>query len=484
MDIAHSRGQVAVYLMLSLLAVFLLALLAVDVFLSVRTKNSLQNGGDAAALAAAHRQGELINEIGRLNLEHIKAALLCQTNRCIAIGLEQRRLALLEPVYAQRFASDAAERNGIGVNDTFSEILRMHAHEIRTVYAVGGGGDGDPLQESYPGAWDEYANAVDAVASDGLAAGIDNIEYYFAYGSHLLLNPAFYNAIAGHDWCWFWFNDRNALDNYKSYHDWAPLSPIMGSSTDNSEIFSLHLSASTNALTAYFPFEEIIRIANKYGGMRLKIEDFADEEGNVNTGLLSESGYTWFFFDTRRWRTWFNGRRLADADAYDGEIYDFPIVGEIKSEYNVRGCAAVCRTYDDSYSFTADARKSISWSAAAKPFGTLDESNGAPSPVTALSAFVVPCMSDTRLVGVDSVAGANTNTADIDWMRHIRIHLPDYIQNGPKNNGGCWYCAQLKKWEAPSFHFTGATWLKYHSGECVRPVSGGVSGSGGTRRGH
>ena len=472
------------YLMMSLVAVFLLALLAVDVFVSVRGKNDVQNGGDAAALAAAHRQGELINEIGRLNLEHVKAALLCQTNRCVAIGLMQRRLALIEPVYALRNASQAAEKNGIAQNECFSRILKNHADEVRSLYANGGGGAGDPLQESYPGAWDEYANAVDAVASEGLSAGVDNIYYYYAYGNHLLLNPDFYNAIAGQDWCWFWFNDKSALDDYRSYNDWAPLTPLPGASTENSEIFSLHLAANTNALTYHLPPEEIFRIANKYGGMNLKIEDFTKDDGTIECGLLDDPGYTWFFFDNRHWGTWFDGKRLADAD--EDDAYEFPILGTIKDEYNVRGCAAVCRANGDSYSFTTDTRSELSWAGAAKPFGTLDEGGGS-APVTALNRFVVPCMSDVRLVSVDSVDGGSSKTADPEWIRHIRIHLPDYMNNGPKGNDGCWYCAQLKKWEKPSFHHTGTYWLKFHSGECVRSCDCNCLNcgpGGGIRHGH
>ncbi|MBR1920760.1 MAG: pilus assembly protein TadE, partial [Kiritimatiellae bacterium] len=68
------RGQVAVYLLLVLLGLFLVAMLNVDVFGVVRGKNRVQNAGDAATLAAARRQGRLLNEIGALNVEHILAA--------------------------------------------------------------------------------------------------------------------------------------------------------------------------------------------------------------------------------------------------------------------------------------------------------------------------------------------------------------------------------------------------------------------------
>ena len=47
------RGQVALYLLMVLVGIFLIALLNVDAFDFVRGKNRAQNAGDAAALAAA-----------------------------------------------------------------------------------------------------------------------------------------------------------------------------------------------------------------------------------------------------------------------------------------------------------------------------------------------------------------------------------------------------------------------------------------------
>jgi Flp pilus assembly protein TadG len=58
------RGQVAIYLLLVLVALFLLALLNVDVFDVVRGKNRVQNGGDAAALAAAQFQRHKVGAVG------------------------------------------------------------------------------------------------------------------------------------------------------------------------------------------------------------------------------------------------------------------------------------------------------------------------------------------------------------------------------------------------------------------------------------
>ena len=61
-----SKGQAALYLVMVLVGIMILVLANVGAFLAVRAKNHAMNAGDAAALAAARRQAELLNEIGRL----------------------------------------------------------------------------------------------------------------------------------------------------------------------------------------------------------------------------------------------------------------------------------------------------------------------------------------------------------------------------------------------------------------------------------
>ena len=466
------NGQVAIYLLLVIVAVLMLALLNVDVFLAVRAKNNVENGGDAAAIAASRAQGDLINEIGRLNIEHMQAAGRGDWKACIRIEAEQRRLALTGPVYALRNASDAAKKNNLEERDDFAEILKRHVSDIRLKYA-GGDGEHDPYPESYPGAWTEYASAINTICEEGLAAGPDNVEFYDADGKHLLYNRNFYNAIAGEDWCWFLFHCEGALNNYVSFTDWGPLPGAKDVvSTENSEIFSLHLKAKRGALADIFTDEELVELAKRFA-----VE--IDPEAIAVTNLFTDPEQTWFFFDESAWGRWFDGRRLLDDE--DGN--DFPLVGEVKEEYNVRGCAAICRTVKSAENFTAGSRHDISWCAAAKPFGTVKDAKGREDVVTTLKYFVTPCMTDTRLVPVDAVGGENLATADYSWITHIREHLPGYVFTGPRTNGGCWYCMQLITWEQQSFHTRGMTWLKYHSGECVRPV-GGTRMSGGSSHGH
>lgn len=467
-------GQIILLLVFVLAVLASLVLLNVDIFTSVREKTHIQHGGDAAAIAAANRQGQILNEIGRLNIAHLIAAARDETNECRRIVMEQRRMALLEPVEALRYASRAAKKNGMAVRGEFAEILRRHVNDIRTVYATGGDGPGAPYPEPYPGAWVEYAAAISRVISEGLAAGPDNLEFYDSLSGHLLLNRQFYYAISGKDWCWFFFNNKNILDDYGKYTDWAPLPVERENPLDNSEVFSLHVVSRKIALGSVFTKEEMLELVKRYSDETLTEDDIAKSR------LLADQEEPWFFFDRGAWRRWFNGLSLAD-DEYG---YEFPVVGGIKDEYNVRGCAAVCRCVGENRTVAVESSSQFHWSAAAKPFGSVVDFEGRAADVTAFSAFVVPAFTDTRLVALDAVGGENLATADFGWVAHIRDHLPGYMEKGPRFGSSCFYCDQLVTWERASFRREGVIWLKFNSHTCRRPTGGGPSGRGGTSHGH
>lgn len=465
------KGQIAIFLVLVLVVVILLTLLNVDTFMSVRAKNRVQNAGDAAALAAARKQGSLVNQIGRLNIDHLVAAAKSQTNECRAIVLEQRRLALLGPVDALRLANRAAKKNGMAVREEFAKILHDHVKDIRTVYS-GGGGRGDPYPEPFPGAWVEYASRIESVIGEGLATGPDNVEFYDGAGGHLLLNRQFYYAISGRDWCWFFFHCYHVLDSYNDFHDWEPLPDRRQNPMDNSEIFSLHVTARPFAFTQLFTKEEIRTLLDRYA------DDAVTDAELESSDLLSDPEEPWFMFDQGTWRRWFNGLALVD----DEDGYEFPIAGEIKPEYNVRGCAAICRCQKEVDAVAVDSVADFTWSAAAKPFGILASLEGEEGPVTNLRNFVVPCLTEVRLVPLDAVGGEDLATADYGWVTHVRQHLPQYLERGPRANG-CFYCLQLEMWEKNIFRREGVRWLKYNSQTCRRP-GGGPGGHGGTSHGH
>ena len=463
------RGQVALYLVMTIVILAILALMNVDTFLAVRGKNHAQNAGDAAALAAAKEQGRLLNEIGELNLKHIAAAAKNERDECTAIVMEQRRKALLGPIEGLKAANDAALENGMDVNEDFARLLKEHVDTIRTVYQGGTNAEGEPYPEPWEGAWGEYAAELEAAIAGGLAVGPDNCEYFDAQGGHLLLNRNFYYAISGRNWCWFHFNAEGVLNSYSSFHDWGALPRANENSYDNCEVFSLHVKAWKGALTDIFSLKEIAAIAEEYGDEPVALEDLQ------RSSVITNRNETWFFYEMSAWGKWFDGLRLM------GDDYEFPLVGEVKPEYNVRGCAAICRCVNVINSVAEGDETDYNWTAAAKPFGTIETDEGL-STVTALSSFIVPCFKAMRLVAIDTVGGRNLATADAEWVDHVRKHLPEYLVNGP-HVAACFYCQQLLRWENAGFRRSGITWIRFNSKTCVRGTSGGGS-HGGTSHGH
>ena len=477
------RGQVAILLAFALAALTLLVLMNVDTFLAMRTRGRLQNAGDAAALAAARKQGELLNEIGTLNLEHVLAAARDDTNECRRIVAKQRRLALCGPLDAVPAASDAAARNGAAresdANHPFSQILREHARTVRTVYTGDGGGGYDPFPEPYPGAWMEYAAALERVATGDLAAGPESIFFHYWNGGHTLLDPDFYRAIAAKNWCWFLLECKagNLLETYDSWHDWAPLPDRALVELDrfqNSEVFSLGVAGMRTPLLPLFTPEQLADLLKTHLGKSVS------EDSIAKSSLLKDPGETWFFLSRHLWHTWFDGSRLVGDDSG----YSFPLAGDVKPEYNVLGASAGCFCAKELETVLSSGRAKFSWSAAAKPFGSLRTEEGETAPATAFKRFALPCFTDVRLVPCDTVARNSLSTADPSWVRHVREHLPLYMEKGPFPAPGCWYCIQLTTWESEPFRRTGRNWLKFHPGECHRVTGPGGGGAGGVSRGH
>ncbi|MBR7180057.1 MAG: hypothetical protein IKD42_00350 [Kiritimatiellae bacterium] len=473
---AGRKGQIALYAVLVMLAVVALALMNADLFLFVRNKNRLQNAGDAAALAAAKVQLECLERIGELNIRHMEALVRGDRAECDRIVMEQRRTALLGPVRGLRAASDAAEKNGAARRDEYLALFNDHIDRVLSIYA-GGDLSGDPYPEPYEGAWKEYAEAISAAIEGGLAAAPDNVEMYGAGKGHMLLDKRFYFAVSGREWCWFHFNAMDLLESYSSFEDWAPLPSREEKRCDNSEIFSLHLKPVETSLGSVLSKSEIREIIRKF----FKIEISADEESDA-VALLLSSRETWFFFDMSGWGTWFNGDVLAGEEE-SGTL--FPLVGEIKEEYNVKGAAAVmrCDSSPESVLFPREEKRST-WCAAAKPFGRLDMPGGLSGRVTACSALVLPSFDAVRLVPVDAVDGSRLCTADIVWVEHVRRHLDEYLLSGPKPGTGCMYCEQLFTWENEAFRKSGIEWLRFNSGSCRRPLPGGGGSGGGASHGH
>ena len=458
------RGQVALYLVMTLVAITFLVLLNVGAYLGVSAKNRAMNAGDAAAIAVAKYQGELLNRIGALNIEHLKAAIENDEVRCAEIFREQMRICFLEPIEGIRIGNEAARVNGAKSNNEMLELLEQHVIDIRTVYAA----NPESYPEAWEGAWEEYAQRLEIAIGGGIIAGPDNIDFVDAASGHYLINALFYHAVAGRNWCWFHFNASGLLDSYTSFRAWAPLpsasDKIRRRRCVNSEIYSLNLDAKTGSARELLGDELVMKLT---GASLSELQ---------NSYMITNKTESWYFYDTSRWREW---EEIDPAGRWN-----FPVVGKVKDEYNVRGCAAVCRVvYKAANLLDEGGAYSAEWAAAAKPFGSVEGPDGALAPVTAYNRFVTGAFTDVRLVPLDTVGGRDLSTSDHGWMTHLREHLPLYLNSGPAGLPGCYYCDQLKAWERESLRAEARRWLKYNSGSCVRSTGGG-SYIGGTPHGH
>ncbi len=462
---AARRGQVAVYLALVLVAVTFLVMMNVGAFLGVSARNTTMNAGDAAALAVARHQGELLNRIGAWNVEHLRAALAGDAESCAEIAALQLRCSFLDPLDGILIGNEAAKRNDCDKNERMQDLLKRHVTDVRLFYAA----NPDVYPEPWEGAWEEYAQRLELAVGGGVWAGPDNIDFRNAAKGHFLLDKDFYSAIAGRNWCWFHFNAKSLLEAYSSFRDWAPL-PAADDETRrrkscNSEIYSLGLVRRTGSAVDLIGKDAIMRLTG------------ATAEEVEKAPLLRDELQAWFFYDTvEPWRRWWE----LDVDG----AWAFPAMGRVKPEYDVRGCAAVCRVTRRFANVVSDENeREAVWAAGAKPFGTVPGEDDEAEVATATRGLVVGGFAEVRLVPLDAVGGRDLSTADPDWMLHVHDHLGVYLDRGPGHFPSCWYCRQLVDWESTNLRSTGSRWLKYNSSTCIRPTEGG-GGRGGSAHGH
>lgn len=450
-----------------LLVVFMVVLVFVglwnfDLHKIVRVKHIARNGGDAAALAAARWEALTLNLIGDLNI--MQAAALTDA---LALGASnspaaaacadlQARLCFVGPLIGLAASQQAAKNNGIFANAGFTRLLADHAEEVRSQYEIR---YPDHPYENGPGeptCWTDYADMLDILAGEGIAAQPDSFRLYtdFASRNHYLLNPNFYEAVATKGWCWFFFNAMPLLEQYRSYRDWPPLPIIVEPQPINSEFFSLYLRRLTRLDS--LPFASF-----------QKLEELADEA--INPGILSLTG-DWFCYREGDWSLWTD--RIPAG---------FPFHQPVKASCDYAGADAAVLIETDMQRLTPGAPPdTITWSAAAKPLGSFD---GAVPPTR--YGLVLPAFHDIRLIPVDTSSAPSGGSAP-GWGLHIYTHLGPYLLGGINALApGCFYCDQLRAWEVDSFRQEGRDWLEKYSHLCQLPPAGPGGGpGGGTRRGH
>ena len=469
---ASRSGQAVVFLLLAFTALVFVLLFNVDLHRIIQRKDQTQNAGDAAALAAARWQGSTLNLVGELNLLHA-LALAAQTPEAVdAITNMQARLCFTGPMTALFAAQIAAKNNHIYSDPDMTALLTEHAATIRSQYAARFNGE-MYFPEPWPGAWAEYADMVELIASDGIAAGPDNTQFYLDPSSgHPLLDKAFYDAVDSRNWCWFYLHVRGLLESYGSYHDWPPLPDPDVNDYADSEIFGLGLrpyTSTLNDLSSAAKLEALIQDAGL---------------GPISAAALTASNamdtvQTWYVFNRKDWTAW-------DRIKPGGEN-DFPITGPVRAEYDYAGADAVVRVYASVERMTpgidgGNRSDKVVWTAAAKPFGYLDTDTDKKRPDSA-SDLVLPAFRDVRLIPIDAASGSENSTSDIEWVRHIKSHLKTYLDIGPQASG-CRYCNALAAWEVPAFRQEGIDWLELYCDNCKVPSGGGGHRGGGSRRGH
>ncbi len=473
---ARKSGQIVLVLALILLGLLLLALVGVDVFLSSHRKNRLQNAGDAAALAAARWQGITLNALGALNLAKIDA--LCKvgdpsmnpaawdaaTNVCERLTALQERLAFAGPLMGLYAAQRAALKNGLDEPDADMAALVAEAAD-RAAMLEG--------TELWPEKAADYADMLHGVMRDGIFAGADNAQYYnFAIqANHPLYSKAFYEAVAGEDWCWFYL--RDGMSGFLSdFSGWDEIPFAGAESPQNPEFFGTGVHAVRGALA------DLSRDWSE-PQTRAAVLELAGRNGcpNVNDftlqqcGVITNRSLSWVVYGPD-WHAWNRMHRSDEAR--------LPLISDVKEKYDVQGAFAAARVRQVLRPFTPGVSDRVNvWTAAAKPFGAIEDRT-----VTWNGEFplVTPAFTDVRLVMLGAFNESSMDMADRAWVTHTRDHVqpPSSISHA----SGCTYCEILKKWEDPAFRAKGVAWIEEHAeDQCRRPTGGGGPG-GGTRHAH
>ena len=458
------RGQVALYLVVALVALVVLMLANVGAFLAVRAKNRAMNAGDAAALAAARRQGEILNEIGRLNLRHAEAEYVGDWTRALEIAEEQRRLAFLGPLDCLRVANKAAKDNGAAESAEFSGILRRHVADVRMKYMQ----NPELYPEPWEGAWEAYASELASLAAEGVAAGCDNIDFLDAVECFPLTSKSFYSMIEGEAWCKLVVAGITALLDMDLHN--LPQPSVAAAAVVNCEICSLHLE--TRFLNLEDSEKDAFRaLLARNGAVFPEGEGLPAEDGRPP----DDPSRVYFFYDESSLCEW--SSQIVRAN--------LPLVGTVKPEFDVRGCSCVFRVVEEIPQLLSESTRRGAWNAAAKPFGTIETSAGRSSVAhEEAMGMVLPAFEAVRLVPLALADEKDLSTADVAWLDHVREHVPRLLSYGADGlSHSCKYCSLLNRWNDPEFRSRAAAWVAANSETCLRGT-GGSGPSGGTSYAH
>lgn len=460
-----------IFVLMVMVVVVVAALWNFDLNKILYVKSKARNAGDSAALAGARWQGVTLNTIGQINLMQALALTDAlsrgQTDFTAieAMGDLGARVAFVGPMTGVVAAQQAAKNNGIFGNERFATNLENRANFIRSEYHLS-------YNEPYPSllgsgsTWDDYADMYDAIASEDVAVQIENPKYYdgLDYGDHMLLNPAFYDAISSSDWCWFLHNAMDLLQDYNNFRDWPPIPTVSLGEPVNAELLSCGVRRirMLDDLPLNQPaMLELMQTIGVLGG----IDPPPPPE-------VAEIDITWYAYNRRMWGAW-----SSTVDA------SFPWEGNIRPQYDYMGADAAVRLESDLERLTpSSATVPVNWTSAAKPFGTL------PGPVRPDQyGLILPAYQEVRLIPIDT-SSAPAGGSRPGWSEFVTNILPIYMQLGPNAvPSSNWYAQQLITWENALFRRGGLAWIQANSAQCHIPPSpggGGGGGGGGSYHGH
>ena len=450
------NGQVALYLVMVLLAIAVLMVVNINAFRAVRSKNRMMNAVDGAAIAAAKFQGALLNEVGRMNVEHLRAAVLGEPWTDAAgenPEIRLRELTLLRPIEAIRISNEAAADWGFASGDSprAAEGFADHIQEILQ------NPDLYPPADGGINLWHIYAEKLAAALSGNPAVLPNYMEMVNPGSSGLFASSAFYDVLAAKAWCWFSLGDHaQYLDEDPSQVEPYEVTPV--EVPENSEVYSLHVAYGTWMDSGWADEWRGTGFSETWTNFVLKVtglESFA-----TNSYAASETE-VWAFYDDN-WRTW--------STTYNPD--DFPIAGTIRPEYDVAGCVASCMMLGNIQQIREDEGRgqvdgnSILVTAEAKPIGTVEGLDGGTAPVTAYNRFIAPSrpgeriFTEAQLVLMGSVPRSPGCSMEPDWYEHAKKHVPG------SPSPGCGYCKLWSEWSNPAFRSSIRSWLQQNAESC------------------
>lgn len=439
-------GQAVVLLLALLVAMATLAFWILDIRTIVMRRLFTQDGGDAAALAAARWQAAGLNLCGELNL--IQAYMLADDRENIhhaqALHELRLRLQLVCPVLAVHAAQTVASENGLQEIPAAADYIRDFRDAVL-------------LEGFYPGAEADLRELLDLLTEEPITAFPACAVYEESDFHNYLLDQDFYEAVLSRNWCWFKWN--SLLRSYVSRKSFGPLPKLR-----TAPFFDLRLTTLESSLDDLTVLNTLSGELEALGhpalpkppvrpsGSSAEQERYAD---HIRVGEARElRPICWTIYREDAWGPW-------EAMA-PGEL---PIDGQLREEYD----------YDGANVAVSVQNGPTTWLAAAKAFGSIDDEN------PTVFGLVLGGFDTVRLIPIDA-ADVGIIGFDFVWLNHLRNHLPAYVKNGTKASG-CRYCRALERWEDPAFRHDILIWLAEYGHTCVQPRPGRGS-SGGSRYGH